>query len=121
MEEELVVYTDSNGTNWTYGQISHVLNRIPKATPIQDIPPLGHFDILTDSIGFQNRTASNSTLLVYNRVPKCGSTTMMLKLHEQAYKSNLFKFENIGIYGDKVNTFEKEKKYVVNWKNHDQG
>ena len=46
---------------------------------------------------------------------------MMLKLHEQAYKSNLFKFENIGIYGDKVNTFEKEKKYVVNWKNHDQG
>ena len=79
------MYIDENGTKWKQNSIT-LNTRHPIS--VRDLPPFGFIENLTEPIGFQNRTKDNATLLIYNRVAKCGSTTMMTKIGAQSKRTN---------------------------------
>ena len=55
--------------------------------------PVKHFYVENDKV--KNVTAKNCKLVVYNRVPKCGSTTLLFILHRLAVLNNFDTFHSI--------------------------
>ena len=74
---------------------------ISKSQPMIGVAHNGNFEVditMTDRViaSSQNRTVQ-SNILIYNRVPKCASTTMQNILQHLAYKNN-FKIGTSKIY-----------------------
>ena len=73
-------------------------------------------EILSGHIGFQNRTKENAKLLIYNRVPKSGSSMLMGKIKEQRSKTNRFEFKQNAGFWKRANSVTDEKNIVDGWK-----
>ena len=66
--------------------------------------------------GTNNRTNENAPLVIYNRVPKTGSSTMQDLLWLQVNETDLFAYERAYEYWHRANSKAEEEEMVKEWK-----
>ena len=91
-QDDIRVVATENGQVWTLSQVRrNPINESGALIDLQDLPKLHeqqelHWFSAANQLtrGTINRTHDNATLVIYNRVPKTGSSTMQHLLNLQA-------------------------------------
>ena len=111
-EHEIVVSVDSeNSQNWTLYEARLIKRH--NITNILKLPSYHNLVLEAHEWGIKpsasNRT--NSRFLIYNRVPKCASSTLWKLLSGLQRKHN-FKYYHSKIFGEKSLTMQQEKEFL---------
>ena len=115
---KIVGFDDQNNDKWTLGEIRRFpLNQKYLNLSLSELPKLNYreFDASKESIGQENRTNPTARLIIYNRVPKTGSSTIENLLALQGDHVN-YTFIASDYYWNRANSVKGEEKMINYWK-----
>ena len=123
-QDDIRVVATENGQVWTLSQVRrNPINESGALIDLQDLPKLHeqqelHWFSAANQLtrGTINRTHDNAPLVIYNRVPKTGSSTMQDLLWLQVNETDLFAYEQVYEYWHRANSKAEEEEMVKEWK-----
>jgi hypothetical protein len=113
-DDKVVVGQDWNSQNWTLGDVRRVPVREQEYyIRFQDLPKLSNIDMMLGDVypSSRNRSRSASDVFVYNRVPKCASTTVRNVIAVQSKRLG-FNVSGSRVYWSPINSVPDEMKLV---------